>query len=454
VYDLQEHREEVMKTCGTLGVAHRVMEHLVATGKRPLDVSVDLVNDADLYIGIFGWRYGFIPEGGDCSITEMELRAAENSGMECLIFLSSDQHLWRADQMDTGENACKVQALRDYLSQRYTCKFFDSPSDLRAKVSEALTTAIRRRDSSGDESVDLARMQRDVDLRQCMSHLRELTELKTMHDALHRLEIECYKPMRVHLRRARRGGGSSFLIPLDAAFDLEMSVNALELVVDSLQDTLVQNDDLEAERSWVEELSEVRYELNRAVEEHEYGDVPGCYRQISRILQRQPQRLNARLTDEARSFSRSELVQRLREGDDSADSEEQRRDLRITLERLDELVAKHDAWQNMDFELRLFQYQTAENLEDSWPLILREAQIIYGEDVADWPQPLAKVHEMLATPMQERDSLRLNQQFLNFCALAGQHFDKVDQSLKMTCGRAVAAFSCMGDDSGSFGGDG
>ena len=37
------------------------MEDYPATDERPLDLSLKGVAKADLYVGIFAWRYGFIP---------------------------------------------------------------------------------------------------------------------------------------------------------------------------------------------------------------------------------------------------------------------------------------------------------------------------------------------------------------------------------------------------------
>jgi hypothetical protein len=37
------------------------MEHYVAADQRPLDKCLEDVCGCDLYIGLFAWRYGYIP---------------------------------------------------------------------------------------------------------------------------------------------------------------------------------------------------------------------------------------------------------------------------------------------------------------------------------------------------------------------------------------------------------
>jgi hypothetical protein len=454
VHDLEEHRDEVMALCQVLKVESRMMEHLTASGNRPVDVSEELVEGADVYIGVFGLRYGYIPEGDTISITERELLKAESCGLEPLIFLSSDEHSWKRGDWEEGPAAKKLQQLRARLARDYICMFFDSPKDLRVKVSEALHAVFAKREKEHGGAVDeeteeslRASLRRRADFDECMKHLRWLNELKTIHDALHRTEIECYKPIRVYLDASESQHKGRFLIPVDAEFELESSFNALDFVVLKLQDILAQSENLAGEQNWVNDLRDARDRLEPAIRSRDYSEVPACYRQVCRILIRQPERLNSRLISEARIFRNSDLIERLFEDEERVSAAEEGAQLREILRQLDKYVKEHDAWQNMDYELRLIQYQAVENLEDSWPEIRRQAEIIYGVDVSGWPRPLAQVVEALELPPEQRNSLLLNQQFLNFCALAGQHFDKVDQSLRKTCRRAVEAFACFGDES-------
>src|SRR5580692_3760832 len=71
--DLPEHREQVRLACIRAGFEPRwMMEHLTAEDASAVDVSLRMVEDADVYLGILAYRYGTIPPGAEVSITEME----------------------------------------------------------------------------------------------------------------------------------------------------------------------------------------------------------------------------------------------------------------------------------------------------------------------------------------------------------------------------------------------
>ena len=71
--DLPLHRDEVRDGCERAGFEprHR-MEILGSRAANPVQVSLKMVEEADIYIGIFAYRYGHIPKGEKVSITEME----------------------------------------------------------------------------------------------------------------------------------------------------------------------------------------------------------------------------------------------------------------------------------------------------------------------------------------------------------------------------------------------
>ena len=74
--DLPEHRDEVKEACLRQGMLPVMMEHLPASDADAITKSMRMVDEADLYLGIFAFRYGYIPEGHDISITEMEYNRA------------------------------------------------------------------------------------------------------------------------------------------------------------------------------------------------------------------------------------------------------------------------------------------------------------------------------------------------------------------------------------------
>lgn len=137
--DLPEHREKVMDACMRLGMFYPdMMEHLTATDANALDVSIGIVNRADIYVGIFAFRYGYVPDGQAISVTEAEYNRAVERGIPRLIFLMSDNHDIKPSDFESGEGAAKLAALKERLKKERVVGFFNNPDDLKAQVIQAL----------------------------------------------------------------------------------------------------------------------------------------------------------------------------------------------------------------------------------------------------------------------------------------------------------------------------
>ena len=143
--DLEKHRDRVYRELRTLRHNVVAMEDYVAADKRPLDQCLQDVRAADVYIGIFAWRYGYVPADGNPkkrSITELELREAERLGKPCLIFVLKSTAPWPPDMMDltTGENkrGARILGLREELQRERLVGLFETPDELATKVLTAL----------------------------------------------------------------------------------------------------------------------------------------------------------------------------------------------------------------------------------------------------------------------------------------------------------------------------
>ena len=84
--DLPEHRQQAMDACLRQGIFPKAMEHLPARDADAISVSLKIVDEADIYIGIYAWRYGHVPAGHDITITEMECNRAVERGIPSLVF--------------------------------------------------------------------------------------------------------------------------------------------------------------------------------------------------------------------------------------------------------------------------------------------------------------------------------------------------------------------------------
>jgi hypothetical protein len=156
--DLVEERE--LAAAAVRSQRHEVlaMEDYVAEGTRPVKRCLQDVADCQIYIGIIGWRYGFVPSDDNPekrSVTEMEYREARRLGRETLVFLQKLESA-RPQFMDAvagvNDNGERIKRFRAELmagADAGMVKEFGSPEELRSHVLAALPGAVSRVPSSG-----------------------------------------------------------------------------------------------------------------------------------------------------------------------------------------------------------------------------------------------------------------------------------------------------------------
>ena len=79
--DLPDYREQVRDACLEAELQPRMMEHLPASDAGAIEASLAMVDQADVYLGIFAYRYGTILDGRERSITHMEYERATKRGI-------------------------------------------------------------------------------------------------------------------------------------------------------------------------------------------------------------------------------------------------------------------------------------------------------------------------------------------------------------------------------------
>ena len=134
--DLKPYRDAVYRALRQLRHDVVSMEDYVASGQRPLDKCLSDVAACHAYVGLFAWRLGFIPQGREQSITELELQEAERIGLPCLVFLLADDAAWPSELIDTDRRA--IRALRERLRDRFTVQFFHNPDELARQVATSV----------------------------------------------------------------------------------------------------------------------------------------------------------------------------------------------------------------------------------------------------------------------------------------------------------------------------
>ena len=136
--DLTEHRQQAILACLQERVFPLAMETLPAINMTALEVSLQMVSEADIYIGIFGYRYGSIPEGDDISITHQEYLQACRRDIPRLIFRINEQHPLTIRMVDVGNRSRELEELIQLIQNDRVVAYFNSPEDLRGKIAASI----------------------------------------------------------------------------------------------------------------------------------------------------------------------------------------------------------------------------------------------------------------------------------------------------------------------------
>lgn len=143
--DLPDHRKQVVEACLRESVFPIGMEHLPVRDANAITVDREMVDKADIYIGIFGVRYGEMPPGHDISFTELEFNRAIERGIPILVFVMHEDHPVKPRDVEASEEAQrKLTELKKRASAGRIRGEFKSPEELRGLVIQALADLRRR----------------------------------------------------------------------------------------------------------------------------------------------------------------------------------------------------------------------------------------------------------------------------------------------------------------------
>jgi tetratricopeptide (TPR) repeat protein len=135
--DLEDYRQAAIDVCIRLKLFPIAMEHFPAMGVGATAGSKRKLDEADLYIGIFAHRYGYIEAGYDKSVTEIEFDYAGERGLDRLCFLVDPKYPWPMDAVD-HENYSRLEAFKKRINTLIRAQFTDV-NDFRARLMHALT---------------------------------------------------------------------------------------------------------------------------------------------------------------------------------------------------------------------------------------------------------------------------------------------------------------------------
>jgi tetratricopeptide (TPR) repeat protein len=188
--DLPEHRTAVEAACIDAGFFPIAMEHLPARDASGIAASLEMVDQADIYLGLYAWRYGWVPDGQNISITEMEFnRAVERKAAgqlrEILLFTAHKKHPCTFEDVEADDEAQKkLIAFKTRACDGRGRREFSSVEELRRLVGEALHQFVERQGSESTLSTSTPHTSIPHNLPSLQPFFGREEELRKIADAL------------------------------------------------------------------------------------------------------------------------------------------------------------------------------------------------------------------------------------------------------------------------------
>lgn len=144
--DLVEWRAKVAEALERQGQTSIRMETF---GSRPFNATracYDEIDEADIFIGIYAHRYGFIPSDSNISITEREYEFAIKQKKPMFVFVVADDHPWKPSHIEEQPGKTKLIDFKAKIGEAFVRDSFTTPDDLAIKVVTSINRYLFRRE--------------------------------------------------------------------------------------------------------------------------------------------------------------------------------------------------------------------------------------------------------------------------------------------------------------------
>ena len=279
-----------------------------------------------------------------------------------------------------------------------------------------------------------------ADLAAASRHIVVLSDYKDLHDALHNLHFQCYNFLLLESRR-----DDPATINWDGLLPAE---GILQQIITTTGGAVTRGALPPEETAFLTELQTAAAELTAALEACDAAPLKKATRRIDRVLAIQPSRINLRLLDTARELPLEPLEAGLRQilgqltGADLASPEGQRfatgvEALTRLRGELQALCDEHNAWQEIDSEMRRIEAQLSTDLGDlefSWESLRKKiAALCEPTTKGQWAAVLNEEIQKLDSVLAAGLAPKITQAFKRCYSKAGARFYDVDFELKSLC---------------------
>jgi O-acetyl-ADP-ribose deacetylase (regulator of RNase III) len=135
--DLVEHRKAIRLQISKRKMLYAGMEDFGAdpSNHPPASVIIEEVKKADVYIGVFGVRYGYIDQATGLSMTELEYREAKSTDKPMLLYVIKDTANVKVSDIEQDNiGREKLKALKEEILKNKVVYKFDTVADLEKQV--------------------------------------------------------------------------------------------------------------------------------------------------------------------------------------------------------------------------------------------------------------------------------------------------------------------------------
>ena len=134
--DLADYRAAAIEICNRLHLVPIAMEYFESMGLGATQGSKQQLDKADVYVGIFGYRYGYIEDGYDLAVTEIEFHYAGERGIDRLNFMVSPDYPWPPELIEYGKQE-QLNAFKDKINKLIRNEF-TTVEDFKVKLMQSL----------------------------------------------------------------------------------------------------------------------------------------------------------------------------------------------------------------------------------------------------------------------------------------------------------------------------
>ncbi len=136
--DLLDHRAAVAQALLNAGYHPIDMANFMARPDGAVSACLKEVAESNLFVGIYAWRYGYIPAGAEVSITEQEFIEAERLDKPCFIFMVDESYDWPVEFREGGIGERLLRDFKTRLDTKLVRTTFTGPEELAMKVLASL----------------------------------------------------------------------------------------------------------------------------------------------------------------------------------------------------------------------------------------------------------------------------------------------------------------------------